>query len=775
MTPNCKDCPIPCPLAPIPYDPARIQATPVKRPKAIIVGESPGTNEVLLDAPFVGQSGVLLDKWFKRAGVKRESCYITNAILCKPAGLMKPSEWEKAIACCKGRLEIELNQVDPKHELPVISLGGRALAALDGPRNSRGSVVIGDWAGELLEYRGRPLMPAYHPDFCRRSPGMIPAGAHLFQRGLSLIEGWVPRDFKGLEVYKSDEIDLTLELIINDNLPIGVDVENNVSTEELICVGCGNVKRAVSFPWPPSGKRMELYQQCLLRLPCVYHNGQHDIILLEKHGMRTGEYYWDTMLAASIYGNQQPKDLGHVAVLSTELRRWKTRFQQDHGWGSEMKHYCLYNAQDNQGTAAVQASQQKILEKTHKGMELFTGVMELGKVAIKMRRWGVEVDDLTRQWHGAVLTKKMDAARQEFHYYVKDKYSLGAVGAHDSLKKLFFDDLGLHPLKYSKLTGERSLDAYTLEQYSICGNPRAELLAGVILKYRKAGKIISTYIKNLPVEEDGRVHATWRVDGTLTGRWSCQEPNMTNQPKWLRDMYVPREGYVFVSGDLSQAEVYAVSALSGDELFLKWFKEGEDVHARNAATMFAIPLSAITKGMRKMAKIFIYCLVYGGTAETCWAQMRAAGFTVRLADVRTMFKRFFRDHPAIKAYQDKLLKDAQENYYVEEVLSGRREYFSDGKIDPSVILNYPEQAGVATIVNRAILSLDKKVDWKSWGIWSMVHDEINVEVPMKDKNEAGTVLKSCLEQEVNFGTGPITIPADIEWGNDWYNLKGMQT
>jgi len=770
MTPNCKDCPIPC----AGYAPVQVHSEFVQDPQVIIVGEGPGTNEVLLGSPFVGQSGILLDKWLRRGKVDRSSCFITNAMLCKPNRPMKPNEWAQAIECCKGRLQAEI----PSGDAPIITLGGRALAALDGPRNARGVVVVGDWVGELLHYKTHPLMPTYHPAFCLRSPGMIPAAAHLFERGLKLARKgssrWTPRSFRGLKYYKSEHIVSTLRGILEDGLPIGVDVENNPKTEELICVGCGNTKRGASFPWPPTKEQMDLYQQCLLHLPCVYHNGQHDIILLENNGLRMGEYYWDTMLAASIYGNQQPKDLGHVAVLSTDLPRWKTHFQHDHGWGGSLEAYCKYNAEDNQGTAAVQKSQEGLLAATHKGMELFQGVMDLGQVAIRMRRWGVSVDDLTRQWHGVVLTKKMEAARNEFHYHVGDKYKLGAVGAHDSLKKLFFDDMGLNPLWYSKLTGERSLDAYTLEQYSICGNPKAELLAGIVLKYRKAGKITSTYIDNLPVQEDGRVHATWRVDGTLTGRWSCQMPNMTNQPKWLRDMYVPGPGMAFVSGDLSQAEVYAVAALSGDKLFLKWFAEGEDVHARNASTMFAIPITAVTKGMRKMAKIFIYCLVYGGTAETCWAQMRAGGFNVRLADVRTMFKRFFRDHPDIESFQKKLLADAQENCYVEEVLSGRREYFPDGRIDPSVILNYPEQAGVATIVNRAILALDRLVDWKTWGIWSMVHDEINLEVPMEDKVEAGRMLKKCLEQEVDFGTGPIVIPADIEWGIDWYNLKGLE-
>jgi len=759
--PRCDECPLNA------QGSIRVQCEqPAGQCRAAIVGETPGFNEELLERPFVGESGRWLDATLKQFGAQRSQFLVTNALLCKPKAKLRDKEWEKALACCKPRLDAELAAAKAPG---IIALGGRAMQAVCGYRG------IHSWAGEVIPTNFGPMVPSYHPSAVLRKPALKSAAMNFIRRGLLVADGkYVPAKFSLL--YSGTEWQMhaaVLEQMLITDDPIGVDVETGGTdpySAPLLCVGLANTVRGCSIPFPMPECIHALVQRCLSGLRCYYHNGQHDILTLQNNGFKDINYTGDTMFGAATYNAQAPKDLGFVAACATDLPRWKSRFRQLGGFNkATLDQLKEYNAQDAQGTVKLSEKQDRLIAHTYNGWELYKHTLALGRVMMRARDRGLLIDNAARERHTVDQTSIAEQCRVSFAVAMEDfglanlgKYTMGQSGTTHCLKELFFQKFGLTPLKHSEETGEPCLNAYTLEQYKACDHAEARKVAGIVLAYRKAGKLLSTYLDGLPISPDGRVHSSFRVDGTVTGRQSSSDPNVQNWPKPMRDMVIPAPGNVFVAADLTAAEQYMMAILAGAQRLLGWLRAGEDVHQKNAEIL------GVTRGQAKTPG---YAVAYGAGVETVWAQLKSKGASVSLKFVQELFNKYHNLHPEIGAYQHRLIREAVENGYVEETLSGRRERFYDGVVEPTQVVNFPIQGGVATIINRATLKVAEQIDWKTWFLVAQVHDELMLEVPEADALKAAKLLKSCMEQKITIGDESITIPADAKVGKDWYNME----
>lgn len=259
--------------------------------KLIVLGESPGRDEEFYQKPFVGQSGQLLDKVFERVGVRRVSCHVTNALLCRPHSKMSPSQWKQALACCAPRLQRELAGVAAK---TILALGGKAQQAVTG------KAKITDWMGSPLKvhetFGDRTCLSTIHPAFVLRGKPEYVAVLRIHtDRAWQLALGkllpytWPEIVIGPTEHGNEKEVIAALKRIKKAK-KVGCDVETADidPLSDLLNVGFGSyeVGLAVSVFWQTATTPIrKLVAEILAseKIEKVFHNGAFDVVVLENN------------------------------------------------------------------------------------------------------------------------------------------------------------------------------------------------------------------------------------------------------------------------------------------------------------------------------------------------------------------------------------------------------------------------------------------------------------------------------------------------------------
>ena len=544
--------------------------------------------------------------------------------------------------------------------------------------------------------------------------------------------------------------------------------------------------------------------------PKVMQNAQHDILTLRHNGIHVGGDCFDTLLAHHVVAPQLPHGLGDLASYYFAAPRWKTIFgasSDDKGLAvftnSPAERLRDYNAKDAMMTALLKDVLEISIARTHKGEEQNKVLHELAEVAMEMRDFGCTAVESNRKAHEVALSAMIELNEREFSQHVplihvkvgKKKYKksrhndetgkrmrcpeyhdrtevyvgpyrLAKNGQHDDLNLLFFKLWGVKPRERSEDTGEPKLDRDLLSFE--CGNsdPLISGTARRILQFRAASKLLSTYVRGLPVEKDGIVRPTFKVYGTKTGRWSSAEPNAQNIPPKMRDMFCARPGRWLLASDYSQLELRITALLSGDPKLLEWYRRGYDVHTEVAKDVFGV--DAVSKAQRSMTKGVVYGMSYGGGAETIWRTLLPNFPKVQLAFVKRVIKSWYDEHPDIKVMQEEWMDIARDTCYVEVPLSGRREYFHDGRIEPTKVFNFPIQGSAGDIMNASILHLEKLCVGTDVRIIFQVHDEIVIEG--SNPHQMYDMLKKSMERDMTWGGNTVAFPTDSAIGKNWGHM-----
>ncbi len=303
-------------------------------------------------------------------------------------------------------------------------------------------------------------------------------------------------------------------------------------------------------------------------------------------------------------------------------------------------------------------------------------------------------------------------------------------------------------------------------------------LIAQILEYRSLTKILSTYAEPLLAyvhPATGRIHAEFNQAITTTGRLSSSNPNLQNIPiknenfgPALRRALAAPEGSLIISADYSQIELRLLAHLSGDLELIQAFQQGEDIHAKTAASIFHIPVPAVTGEQRRIGKTLNFALIYQqGVLAT------AEQLAVSNEEASGFMKRYFESFPAVKPYLQSVLESARAQGYA-ETLWGRRRYFKNlaskmmqlRKADERAAINFPLQGTAADIIKIGMIDLSQALE--EGGLKSrlilQVHDEILLEVPEAELEQvqALVISKMTLDQ-------PLSVPLviDIGFGANW--------
>ena len=265
------------------------------------------------------------------------------------------------------------------------------------------------------------------------------------------------------------------------------------------------------------------------------------------------------------------------------------------------------------------------------GMEQLYSEVEfpLCRVLAEMEHTGVRVDPEMLKSFGKLLAQKMEVVQKQAFEHAGEVFNLNSP---KQLGELLFEKLKLPSGKKTK--SGYSTDIEVLENLK----NRHPVVADVI-EFRQLSKLKSTYADGLLAEiaEDGRIHTTFQMMTTATGRLSSTEPNLQNIPvrselgSELRKMFVAAPGHLLIDADYSQIELRILACISGDEAMQEAFRSGEDIHTVTASQVFHVPPDQVTPEMRRKAKAVNFGIVYGisrfalAEDETEWLRLHHSG------------------------------------------------------------------------------------------------------------------------------------------------------
>lgn len=344
------------------------------------------------------------------------------------------------------------------------------------------------------------------------------------------------------------------------------------------------------------------------------------------------------------------------------------------------------------------------------------------------------------------------------------------IGSPKQLSVVLFEELGL-PAGKKRKTGY-STDSDTLEEL-LDKSP----IIQPILDYRKLTKLYNTYVKGLQnaVSEDGRMYTTFKQTETRTGRISSAEPNIQNIPvrtelgRNFRKFLIAGEGKVLCDADYSQIELRVLASLSKDKVMIETFREGRDIHAETAESVFRKTAGQSDADLRRKAKAVNFGIVYGIGA---FSLAKDIGTTV--GDAKRYIDDYLTHFSGVKQYMDTNTRSAETDGYAVTMFGRRRfiaEILSTNKtvkaLGKRIAMNTPIQGTAADIIKIAMIRVYRRLkrELPQAKLILQVHDELIVEAPENVSEKALQILKEEMQSAVQLD---VPLLVDAKSGKSWF-------
>ena len=396
-----------------------------------------------------------------------------------------------------------------------------------------------------------------------------------------------------------------------------------------------------------------------------------------------------------------------------------------------------------------------------------TAERPLVDVIARMEMRGVSVDRQILSRLSGELAQSMAGMEAGIFEVAGETFN---IGSPKQIGDILFGKLGLSGAKKTK-TGAWATGADVLENLAAEGHE----LPRRILDWRQLSKLKSTYTDALPGyihPETKRVHTSYSLAATTTGRLASSEPNLQNIPvrteegRKIRRAFVAPSGRKLLSADYSQIELRVLAHVADIPALKNAFAEGIDIHAMTASEMFGVPVEGMDPMIRRRAKAINFGIIYGISAFGLANQL-----SIRRDEAGDYIKRYFQRFPGIRDYMEATKRQARENGYVTTIFGRKAHYPEIGSPNPSMrafmeraAINAPIQGSAADIIRRAMARMEAALAEAKLSALMLlqVHDELIFEVP-DDEVEATipvvrTVMESAAEPAVQLAV-PLVVDA----------------
>lgn len=394
-------------------------------------------------------------------------------------------------------------------------------------------------------------------------------------------------------------------------------------------------------------------------------------------------------------------------------------------------------------------------------------------VIVDMEREGIRIDPARLNVLGQEFTQSMDQLEQDIYRRAGKVFNLASP---KQLGEVLFDNLKLPAPKKTK-TGQYMTDSDTLESLSLQGHTIVDFL----LSWRQLAKLKSTYVQGLTDAinpQTHRIHTSYSLVGTNTGRISSSDPNLQNIPvrttegQKIRACFVPKDGYALMSFDYSQIELRLLAHVAEVERLIVAFNKHDDIHSLTASQVFGVPLDEVTPDLRRRSKAINFGIIYGISPYGLSQNLK-----IPQSQAKEYIDQYFLQYPEIRLYMEKMKKMAAEKGYVETLFGRRCHIQSIHDKNPSLrqfaerqAINAPLQGGNADLMKRVMIKVHGML--KNENIQAklllQVHDEIIIECPMAEidivKDHVTRIMQSAASLRVPLEVG-------VGVGQNWQDAK----
>ena len=441
----------------------------------------------------------------------------------------------------------------------------------------------------------------------------------------------------------------------------------------------------------------------------------------------------------------------------------------------EIKKATEYAAEDADVTFRLYKLLKKnlIREKIENIYELFE--KPLIKILANMEIQGVKVDDKFLNILSKKFEKKISSIEDKIYKISKKKFNIAST---KQLGEIMYEDLKIASLKKTK-KGSYATSASVLEDLAFKGNEFPKL----ILEWRQISKLKNTYSDSLQEHinpKTKRVHTSFLLAATTTGRLASSDPNLQNIPiktedgKDIRKSFVSEKGNILISADYNQIEMRILADLADVKELKKAFNNQQDIHSLTASQVFNVKLSEINSDMRRKAKAINFGIIYGISQYGLAKQIMVSN-----NEAAEFLNSYFKKFPEIKDYMNDTIKFCRKSGYVNNIF-GRRSHitgindknFNIRNFQERAAINAPIQGSAAEIMRLAMIRISKRIEEakeKKCKMLLQIHDELIFEVPKESEKNFTNLIRqemtSVKDSDLHSFSTPLTV--DINSGENW--------
>lgn len=721
----------------------------------MIVGEAP-TWRKERDEPFQGEAGKVLDEALSICGVKRSEVYFTNIIKCRPPENRSPKAYE--IAVCQGYLTEEIAQVKPKF---VLLLGTTAARYL-----GRGRVTVAETRGKWFRMGETRYLVTMHPGAIVRDKTKFPLFVNDIRKFIDRVQGVKTADKNQLNVTICND-EWSLEKLweaIEASSRIAFDIETTTlfpweEGARVLSISFGFEDSQFILPVSHSeslwGKNKEWLSQIVDRLNkalegkvILAHNGKFDSLWVRvKLGLNVPIHH-DTMIMTHLIDENTPHGLKYLSEVHCGAKNYDLSLSEKTG-GAPLEKLGQYNAWDVFYTRKLYNKFLPLLKQDTRLYAFYKKVMIPAVNAfIDIEYRGVYIDSEKLQETKAYLQSEVARLSKELEVY--------KVGVNwNSTKQVaeyLFKDLGLPILETTPKGAPATSESVMLRLRD--KHPCID----TILEYKEKSKMLGTFITSWEGRlRDSRLHPSFKLHGTSTGRLSCEEPNLQQVPRnpKLRSLVCAPPGFTFVEADFSQVELRVAAMLSGDPRLIELFCTGVDIHTNTAEMVSGRKLGDIdpkeAKEWRKKAKAVNFGFLYGMGARKFQEYARDKyGVAFSIEEARHIRQKFFAEYSGLQPWYDRQERVAKHNGYVRSPCGRIRHLpsiHSPDDYDQSQAvrqaINSPVQGFASDLTLMSVVDITRLLPQVR--IVGTVHDAILMEIPDDLVEETLPQVKAIME------------------------------
>ena len=516
----------------------------------------------------------------------------------------------------------------------------------------------------------------------------------------------------------------------------------------------------------------------------IGQNIKFDFIVLFKHGINISSME-DTMLMS--YVLDAGKNRHNMDTLSEIHLNHKTiAFKELVGTGKKEINFREVDIEKAKDYAAEDADITfRLYKKFYKNLkeEKMINIYEffekpMLKILANMEIEGIKVDSKFLNALSLKFEKKIEKIQNKIFKISKKEFN---IASPKQLGEVIYNDLKISGLKKTK-KGGFATSASVLEDLAFKGHEFAKL----VLEWRQISKLKNTYSDSLPEHINPttkRVHTSFLLAATTTGRLASSDPNLQNIPiktedgKEIRKSFIAEKNNVLISADYNQIEMRILADLADVKELKKAFKNNEDIHSLTASQIFNIDIKKVSGEQRRKAKAINFGIIYGISQYGLAKQINVTNY-----EAEEFLNSYFAKFPEIKLYMDQTIKFCRKSGYVNNIF-GRRSHFLNindknyniRNFQERAAINAPIQGSASEIMRLAMIRLANKLsEPKNQKVKMLlqIHDELIFEVSKEDANRVSKIIieemSSVAKSDQHSFSIPLTV--DLNIGDNWGSL-----